>query len=192
MAWRFFTALGAEKQSSGSITDRGTNLPASPFDGQEYSLVVDATNGVVWRFKYNAGSGSSFKWEFVGGSPMVGTVDTPEAANFVGTWGDLATVGATVTLPRAGDYLLQARSLVTCGAGADVLYIGLAVGATSPPDATYQAGTTLVGGGNGHLLVVKSLTGVAANTTYRMRYFGGNQSNTWQARKLWAIPIRVS
>jgi hypothetical protein len=50
---------------------RGTVLPSSPEDGQEYDYVADAVNGVVWRLRYRAVSASAHKWEFVGGVPVV-------------------------------------------------------------------------------------------------------------------------
>ena len=47
----------------------GTILPASPIDGQEYTLVDSLTNpSYQWRFRWNAGSSSAYKWEFVGGT----------------------------------------------------------------------------------------------------------------------------
>jgi hypothetical protein len=107
MAWRFYTALGAEKASTGSISDRGTSFPASPFDGQEFSLVVDATNGVVWRFKYNAGSASAFKWEFIGGGAIVQNVSAHfifNTMNQVGATGWYYPTGLSWSAIRAGDY----------------------------------------------------------------------------------------
>ena len=41
----------------------GTTLPASPVDGQEAILVDSVTNPTYqWRFRYNAGSTSAYKW----------------------------------------------------------------------------------------------------------------------------------
>ena len=48
----------------------GTTFPVSPADGQEAILVDSVTNpSYQWRFRYNAGSSSPYKWEFVGGPP---------------------------------------------------------------------------------------------------------------------------
>lgn len=82
---------------------RVTTLPTSPVDGQECYYVADATNGVLWHLRYNAGSASAYKWEFVGGG------DRHE-----GPLGDLTTSsttavaltnGPTITLPLAGEYI---------------------------------------------------------------------------------------
>src|SRR4029077_14378258 len=51
-----------------------TSLPSSPTDGQLIDFLVDATNGVIWRFRYRGASPSALKWEFVGGSPYVSAV----------------------------------------------------------------------------------------------------------------------
>lgn len=66
----------------------GTAFPASPVDGQEYTLVDSTSNpSYIWRFRYNNGSSSAYKWEFVGGSYLEGTT--------------------TLTIPRAGDYYVE-------------------------------------------------------------------------------------
>jgi len=81
----------------------GTTLPGSPVDGQEAILVDSVTAPTYqWRFRYNAGGGT-YKWEFVGGSPLASEVYTLESTAS-GTYVDLTTVGPQVTLPRSGDY----------------------------------------------------------------------------------------
>src|SRR4051794_15998509 len=42
-------------------------LPSSPSDGQVVNYLADGTNGIVWRLRYRAASGSAYKWEYVGG-----------------------------------------------------------------------------------------------------------------------------
>lgn len=65
----------------------GTTLPASPYDGQEAVLVDSITNpAYVWRFRYNAGSTSPYKWECVGGSPWVGYTTTNEPTSGGAYW----------------------------------------------------------------------------------------------------------
>lgn len=47
----------------------GTTLPGSPADGAEHILVTTTTGASRhWRFRYNATSSSTYKWEFVGGT----------------------------------------------------------------------------------------------------------------------------
>lgn len=112
-----------------SVPDQPAALPANPFDGQVIDYVADATNGVVWRFKYRAASASAFKWEFIGGSALYDHVETSEntaSAAYV----DLATVGPQITVPLAGDYEFEW--------GAD---IGSAAGTSTPLMAPNFGGT---------------------------------------------------
>lgn len=44
----------------------GATPPGSPSTGDIWKFPADATNGVNWYFVYNAGSASTFKWEFMG------------------------------------------------------------------------------------------------------------------------------
>jgi hypothetical protein len=83
----------------------GTSLPASPFDGQEAILVNTVTNPAYqWRFRYNAGSSSAYKWEFVGGSPALTAQGAAHSnINTGGSWVNLANMAAW-TVPRAGEY----------------------------------------------------------------------------------------
>src|SRR5215218_6358847 len=50
-----------------------TALPGSPVDGQEviYQNASMASVGVAWRLKYRSASGSAYKWEFIGGAPLM-------------------------------------------------------------------------------------------------------------------------
>lgn len=79
----------------------------TPIDGDEVILIADAANGVMWHFRYNAGSASALKWEFIGGPPMTAWVDTSESHAYAADQNqfvDLATVGPQVLAPRGGDY----------------------------------------------------------------------------------------
>src|SRR5215471_16273030 len=88
----------------------GTSFPASPVDGQEYTLVDSTTNPTYqWHFRYNAASTSAYKWEFIGGAPAVAFVSTVEGT--VSTaYTALATPGPSITLARAGDYQITVQS----------------------------------------------------------------------------------
>src|SRR6516165_9884547 len=58
----------------------GTSLPASPFDGQEAILVDSVTNpSYQWRFRFNAGSTSAYKWECVGATPLGAYLNVQES-----------------------------------------------------------------------------------------------------------------
>lgn len=106
MGWKVYTSAGVEKRAQG--IPFVSSLPSTPFDGQEIHYLANA-NGATWHLKYRAGEAGSYKWYFVGGSPLFDTDDEPwqdvktSAAN--NTWwvpGDGSDWG--LTLPLAGDY----------------------------------------------------------------------------------------
>ena len=67
-----------------TITSYNTSLPTSPVDGQEAILVDSVTNPTyIWHFRYNAGSTSAYKWEFIGGAPAVSGAPSPGLAAFL-------------------------------------------------------------------------------------------------------------
>lgn len=79
---------------------RVTSLPANPKDGDEIFYVADAPNGVLWRLRYNA-AGSTYKWEFVGGSSVLRVISTQESTSAT-SYTDLSTPGPEFALPAAG------------------------------------------------------------------------------------------
>ena len=76
-----------------------TALPQAPQDGQV--IAYDAGDGITWRFRYNAGSTSSYKWEFVGGPPLR---DENNTGTNDATGAYIATNAPSVTCPLAGEY----------------------------------------------------------------------------------------
>jgi hypothetical protein len=82
-----------------------TALPGSPVDGQEVYYQADAAAGVFWHLRYRSGATGSYKWEFVGGSPLaVESLAISSVVSMpVNTWG-VQTTQLNVTLPLAGDY----------------------------------------------------------------------------------------
>lgn len=83
-----------------------TSLPGSPVDGQEVYYLVDATNGVIWHLRYRAASVSAYKWEMVGGPPLVAQSVANEVLGAQGNW----FAAPVLTVPRNGDYLLGGHS----------------------------------------------------------------------------------
>ena len=183
LAERIEAVLGAVPAAS---------LPASPTNGQVAYL--DCGNGVIWQFRYNAASGSSFKWEFVGGPPMFAEVTTDQgtaSASYV----DLATAGPSITVPRAGDYDVE----IGCGYyaatnGAPNAYMSYALGATAAVDADglYVNPTTglfVIGGASR----TRRKTGLAAATAVVAKY-KSNGAIDFHFRDRWmkVSPVRVS
>lgn len=114
---------------------RVTALPTSPApeDGQEIIFVADATNGVLYHLKYNAGSASPFKWESVGSSWLGADVLTDETTAS-STYTNLATVGPTVVAPLAGDYEVEFGCNDYNSTQGLVNNMSFAVGATAASD----------------------------------------------------------
>jgi hypothetical protein len=78
-----------------------TTLPASPVDSQEVYFVADAATRAIWHLRYNAGSASSYKWEFLGGAPQYGSF----LASQNGTAGAWTAAEPSIAVARPGDYL---------------------------------------------------------------------------------------
>lgn len=76
-----------------------TSLPGSPVNGQECNF-HDATNNVVWRLKYRSAAAGSYKWDVIGGPPLLAQANPA---------GQAAASGAhlPLALPLAGDYLVD-------------------------------------------------------------------------------------
>jgi len=107
-----------------------TSLPASPVDGQEAILVDSITNPTYqWRFRYNAGSTSAYKWEFVGGLPA-------RVVDFSGAWKKPSANNVyqfisgfpSFTIPRNGLYRYTFGAISGSGTGAAII---IGVGPTS-------------------------------------------------------------
>jgi hypothetical protein len=98
------TAVTTNPKVTTSLLSAGP--PVSPGDGDEWvALAVDTgnlatTNGTIWRFRYNASSGSAYKWELIGGMPLSLYGLSGSSASTSGV--NLAN--STITIPRAGDY----------------------------------------------------------------------------------------
>lgn len=79
-----------------------TTLPPNPWHGQEIVFRSDATTDTKWKLRYNANSGSSFKWEFVGGAPWhtEGTGGAHASTSLSGTYAGSSQFTALL----AGEY----------------------------------------------------------------------------------------
>jgi hypothetical protein len=169
----------------------GTSLPASPSDGQEYTLVDSLTNSTYqWRFRYNAAATSAYKWEFVGGSDAFATVPADESSGTTG-WVDLATVGPRVIVPRPGEYAATAGCSLTHGTPGTNVIAGITVNAT---DADLFNSLVVVASANGWMacFVQGKPVALAAGDDVRLRYWGGVAGMRAQKRTIAVRPVRVS
>lgn len=166
--------------------------PVSPSDGDLWiATAVDTgnlatTTGLRWQFQFNATSGSTYKWELVGGSAWLKKVATAESTTS-GSYTDLATVGPSIVLARGGDYIFEHGFVGTAGTGN--LQAILNVGGSTTGDTAFLGGP---GALDGVAWQKNLVTGIAAATTVKVQYLSANGSSaTFQNRTLTAIPVRV-
>lgn len=172
----------------------GTALPGSPVDGQEYILVDSLTNpSYQWRFRYNAGNTTAYKWEFVGGPPVVGRLNNQETCPTGAGLKDIATVGPSVVLPRDGVYLCEWGVLMNPQNTALSGYGGSLVCKADNTQVTSTEADGISTGGGGWQSGAASEVVTTTATTHKLRYH--NQSNgsiTFGNRWLQMTPVRVS
>jgi len=183
--WLSATILGG-----GSPVNYATTLPASPVDGQEAILVDSVTNPTYqWRFRYNAASSSAYKWEFMGGAPARSDVQTQE--NYSSTsYGNLATVGPTFTLPRAGDYLIDFNAEMF-HSSTSPMYVALKRGAATESDndaAIAQGAANYSFTGRRSIFVAAA----AAADVMLLRYKTGAATASFRKREMRVTPVRVA
>lgn len=168
-----------------------TNLPSSPADGDECYYVADATNGVIWHLKYRAAASGSFKWEFIGGSAIGAEVDTDESrANTA--YGALTTAGPSVTVPLAGDYIIEHGAEVWVNV-AGTAYMSFDIGATGAVDADSVAHLASGAFGTASISRSRRKTGLAASTALVSKYRSnaGGTTAHFVFRWMRVRPVRV-
>lgn len=186
---------GAFKESSALTASLGTALPASPVDGQEFTLTDSTTNSTyTWRFRYNAGSSNTDKWEFIGGAPAYSEVATSETLTNI-AYTALATAGPSVAVPRAGVYNVEIGARMRApNSVSGITYMSFDIGGTGATDTDAisviqnDATTPRVEPTQSRLLR-KTLTAVTLTAKYRTSDAG---SAGWTNRFMAVTPIRVS
>lgn len=173
-----------------------TSLPGSPNDGDLVVFAGDASNGVEWLLRYNAGSGSAYKWEFLGGGAMYFMVSTDEStasASYV----DLTTVGPSLTVPLAGDYRIQGGCSTwrsTAGAAQSLMSLKVGAAATSDSDKIVWFASAADAGAT-----QKSITGqrelrklgLTAGTVLKMQYKSTSGTAQFLDRWMAIQPVKV-
>jgi hypothetical protein len=175
-----------------------TSLPTTNlYDGQTVDFVADATNGVLWRLRYNAGGGT-YKWECVGAIPLQNAVNTTESVGS-SSYADLTTVGPSITVPLAGEYMVAFGATVANGGGGTAeIDVGLKIGAaavattdTSRVRGFVSSGTNAVDGRAGR--DPYKITVASAATVVKLQYqFVTTGGGTAANRTLSLVPIRVA
>ncbi len=193
------TASNGLTISSGSLVTSSTGiyvsaLPGSPVDGQEVYYKADATNGVIWHLRYNAGSASTYKWEYLGGAPLSSYVATSEGTTST-TYAALPTAGPSITVPNEGDYWIEISArLSRNGSGVNEAgYMSYDIGGTGAADvdaigANFTLGSTGVTTTDSRS---KLKTAIAASTaiTGKYRVTGGNGG--FDERTMRITPVRI-
>lgn len=174
-----------------------SSLPASPTDGQE--VYYNAGSGTVWHFRYNASSSSPYKWEFIGGPGLI-TQDsaTRSASTTSGAWGGIDANDPQLTVPLAGEWLVEHQARLSVSSGAATMCTGVRIGA-APAEAgsndqltacEYETIATAAQTPRGRGVV----TIPSSNTALRQRYVqnSGTVTFTRQMSSLGATPVRVA
>lgn len=165
-----------------------TTLPATPVDGQECNLLADATNGIVWHLVYRAAEPGPYKWYFTGGAPMQAVVDADES--FAATaYSDLATVGPSLVLPYAGDYMIEfsVNIYVNAAAAGGMNVSGPGV---APADDANCLFTSFNGVGQQTSHKARRRTFTSPGTVKAQYHTNGLTCN-FRWRELFARPVRI-
>lgn len=168
-----------------------TPLAATPVDGAEIYYRADPANGVVWHLRYNATSGSVYKWEYVGGMELYNEVTTTQSTGS-GSYTALATAGPSIALPLAGDYIVS----IGCGADATsnishAAFMSYDIGGTAAVDADAATKYARNDYSSVNFTRTRRKTGLSAVTLtakYRTDTATVNFASRWMAVR----PIRVS
>jgi hypothetical protein len=181
----------------------GTALPATPADGREHILVDSTTNPTwQWRFRYNAGSSSSYKWEYLGGSPFIHAIETLENGAAVGP-ADLATVGPQWTCPINGEYIVEMSARANKFGNTDWYVAQIQLqdnGVAVSPDIAPLASLYGIGANTpapwARLYDRGKLTVLATHVIKALywipSYGTGGGNFGWQNRRLTVTPVRVA
>ena len=195
---KFLRGDGSWQVPTAAVVTYGTAFPGSPVGGDEHILVDNATTPVlyVWRFRYNAASANTDKWEFIGGADAVSEVTTAETIGTASSYVAVATAGPSFTVPRAGVYdvfLKVAVDIETSGSRALMSYD---IGGTGAVDVdAVQSGHNSMAAGVNITTVSggRRKSGLAASTALVAKYKStlGTVSKV-QDRVMQVRPVRLS
>lgn len=171
----------------GGNTPYVTSLPDSPADGDEIYFGAGQA-GVIWHLRYRAGAFGSYKWEFVGGSPLVASRDTQRSTTstaYVNLIGPMS-----IALPAlAGDFDIRIEANIYGPGGASNASLSYQVGWTLADDSWSIVQAFALAGVSDS----KSTrhTGVASGAviTEKARVSAG--TGQFAARRLRVTPVRV-
>lgn len=170
-----------------------TTLPSSPVGGQECILVNSLSAPTYrWHFMYNPSSGSSYKWECIGGSWALFQTDALESTTSA-TPVSLTTVGPDFTTPYAGDWIVRwgHRAGGTDGHQQESLIVD-GTGTTNIITGSVRARTGVTSSKPCHASCMGVAPGLASGAIIRMKYQSPSSSSTsFRYRQLQIMPQRL-
>jgi len=166
------------------------SLPSSPVDGQIINYLADAANGIVWRLRYRSAASGSYKWEFVGGSPLRATAAFSFVVGTINTWVDISPT-PSITAPLAGDYDIDFGAYITQSTLNQNGRFGVINQAT--PIAPQDIATAEYYGPIISMTQHRSFrfTGVVAAQPLKLVYYATKTDFSYGLRYLQARPVRV-
>lgn len=171
----------------------GTTLPGSPYDGQLAILVDSTTNpSYQWKFRYNAGSSSAYKWEYVGGTDVEVLGTTTETTTTTGAWFDPPS-GPRFLVPRPGDYYASAMAMFYHTAAN--AYCQMQIWRGTVGSFGVSPNTVIGPAGYGSPMICEGIAaGVQAGEDVRVRIYPNSPAGTFTfvSRALRIQPRRVS
>jgi len=170
-----------------------TTLPGSPSDSQ-MAILVDSTSAPSywWMFRYNAGSASSFKWEFFGGRAYKSAL-----ANI--NWNNQTSYTMTnspteILVPRAGEYdvIVGGSAQRVIAGGGTTGYISYNINGAGAADSKASIdGPDPAGAGAIYMVIRETLV---ASDAVRIAYRASNTgvNHYLDNASLSLLPVRVS
>lgn len=167
--------------------------PASPTTGDIWIATAVGGGGEDWMFWYNGASGSAYKWEFLGGSPINSIITTNETTTTIyPSWSDLATVGPSVVVARGGDYHVSFGANGSNNTAGQSTVLGIRSTSVAEPDALVSYTTSAAANSVGSIFSEGILFSVTAGDTIKLRYSVTANTGTFERRRLHVRPVRVS
>lgn len=166
----------------------GTSLPASPYDGQE-AILVKSLNSATdppyhWRFRYNAGSSRTEKWEFIGGTSAYLVAAQGQWVGMTPGW---SVYNPAFVAPRSGVYDVEFGGQFQ-GNLNSLIQFGI-----NPSGGGSPTGSWCAAGGTAYVTHQKGRTGVVAQGGSIQPYlYAGDTSCQFANFYAFFIPVRVS
>ena len=185
-------SIWAPTSASGAPTP-ATTLPGSPVNNQQ-TILTDSTSAPTyyWLLQYNS---TAAKWQFIGGSPLYAEVTTAETTSST-TYAALTTAGPTVTVPNAGDYMVELGFQLNAQGGTPAhSFMSYDIGGTGAVDAdaavAWSYATQTVNPG-GSAYRRRKKTAISASTALTSKYKVSANTGGFAQRYISILPIQIS